>query len=407
MKKPPKFAQQILAANKVKADRVQEKLKGESTLYMGDPALHWGIGGWVRGRANLVWGIYGSGKSSIALKGAAEEQRKTRGAVVIFDSEYNYKDPHETDLHGTPTQDALAARERFRKAGLDWEMVFIVRSNVINDLFGPLTNIKEDLKNDPNCVSAIIVDSWGGVQSESAIKKIGDGDFASAGNSFGGNAKTMGPILQDLLNIAAEHAVTMFFVQHCMKNMDMYGPEYIMIGGERLKFLVHNMFFLRSVAAKDSELLDGSIKVGKKIRFKCDKSRNVVEGRTGEFWMNFEDLEFAKPEFSLFNLATQLGVIAHPKTLVVDDEGNAKKTKEGLDEYKENKLYWEYPVGVPTPQKFKGQQAVMDALKDDKDLFNSVFSDCMKSKKIEATKQEEVLNDKESQKSAGKLKKAK
>ncbi|MEM4379208.1 MAG: hypothetical protein QXL01_00785, partial [Thermoplasmatales archaeon] len=121
-------------------------------------------------------------------------------------------------------------------------------------------------------------------------------------------------------------------------------------------------------------LADGStteendgVRVGKKLRFKCEKSRNVVEGRKGEFWFNFQDGSFAKPEESLFELATNLKVIDHP-------------SKDG----KVNKIWWEYPVGSPTPLKFQGGKSCIEALKQDQDLFNSVFNDCMKSSNTNA-----------------------
>lgn len=389
MNKKPKFMTQLLAANKVKADVVQAKLKGESTLYMGDPTLHWGVGGWVRARANLTYGPYGSGKSSISLMACAAEQKKTGGLVVIFDSEYNHKDPHEADLDGNPTEDAVAGRIRLAKAGLDPDKVLVIKSNEVDNLFAPLKQMEEDLKDDPSCISAILVDSWGGIQAEGAKKKIAEGEIASAGNSFGGNAKTMGPILQELLRLAAESGVSMFFVQHCMKNMDMYGPPYILIGGERLKFLVHNILFVESVQAKDAALMDGEVKIGKKIRFKCEKSRNVVEGRKGEFFMDFQELKFAQPEFSLFNLATQLGIIAHPKTAVLDDEGNIKVDKEGKPMYKESTHYWEYPVGAPTPMKWHGGPGTIKALTEDKELYNKVLDDCMKTSSLGGYKSEE------------------
>jgi hypothetical protein len=320
--------------------------------------------------------------------------------VLVFDSEYNYKDPHELDNDGNPTEDAIAGRKRLAAAGIDWEMTIIKRSNEVDNLFEDLEQIKSDLKDDPACISAIIIDSWGGIQSEGAKNKIADGEFAGAGNAFGGNAKTMGPILQELLRLCSESAVTLFMVQHMMKNMEQYGDPYILIGGEKLKYLAHVILFLEPSKAKDGGLLaDGTIseshdqswmKVGKKIKFKCEKSRSVVEGRRGEFFMNFQELKFALPEVSLFNLACQLGIIGHPKTPVLDKDGIPKFDKKGVPEYKENKMYWEWPVGAPTPRKFHGSANTIKELGSDKELFEAVKRDCFETKKTNAIKEEDV-----------------
>lgn len=397
MAKTPKFMAKMLSSNKEKSERAQEKLQGKSVLYAGDPQLQWATGGWVRGRDNLLYGVFGSGKSTLALMGAGQEQQLTGGAVVIFDTEYSYKDHRQLDENGKPTEEALEARKRLALAGLDWEKVVIKQSNQVDVLFEDLEDIKADLKEDSSCISAIIVDSWGGMQGESSRKAIAKGEISAAGNQFGGNAKLSKPILHELLRLAAEHTITCFFIQHAMKNMDQYGPRYLLLGGEALKFLVHNILFLESVQAKDAILMEGGIastkdgdntglKVGKKIRFLCEKSRQNVEGRKGEFFFDFDQMKFALPEVSLFNLASNLGVIAHPSTPIFEDDGITPKIdkKTGLQAFKTNNMWYEYPVGAPTPTKFHGEKGTIQALKDDKDLYNRVYQSCLKSDKKDA-----------------------
>ena len=400
MAKVPKFMQKILSSNKVKSDKAQEKLQGQSVLYAGDPSLHWATGGWVRGRDNLIYGIFGSGKSTLALMGAGQEQKITGGAVVIFDTEYSYKDHNQVNEDGNPTEEALEARTRLAQAGLDWEKVIIKQSNQVDVLFEDLEDIKADLKEDSSCISAIIVDSWGGMQGENSRKAIAKGEISAAGNQFGGNAKLSKPILHELLRLAAEHTITTFFIQHAMKSMEMYGPKYLLLGGEALKFLVHNILFLESVNAKDATLMEGGIattkdgdnaglKVGKKIRFLCEKSRQNVEGRKGTFFFDFDKMKFALPEVSLFDLATNLGVIAHPNVLIYEDDGVTPKIdkKTGLQAAKTNNMWYEYPAGSANPVKFHGEKGTIQALKDDKDLFNRVYQSCLKSEKKDATTQ--------------------
>jgi RecA/RadA recombinase len=400
MAKVPKFMQAMLSSNKKQSDRVREKLQGIATLDMVDPTLQWAVGGWIRGRDNLIFGPAGSGKTALALLAAGQEQKLSGGIVVIFDSEYSHKDPHDVDDYGNPTEDAVAARLRLTQAGLDWKRVVLKQSNQIDVLFENLEQIKADLKEDPSFLSAIIVDSWGGIQSESSQKAVSKGELGKAGNQFGGTAKLMTPILQELLRLAAEHAILCLFVQHCMISLDEYAPnKYILLGGEKLKFLCHNIIFVESIKAKDASLLEGTVattketvnadivyRIGKKIRVICEKSRVVTEGRRGEFWFDFKELKFALPETSLFNLAERLGVIAHPATPQFEDDGVTPKVdkKTGMQVTKTNNMMWEYPVGSHTPGKWRGESGMIAALKDDKDLYKRIYADCMRSGKTDA-----------------------
>lgn len=366
------FIKLVQKNNAEKAKIVQEKLKGEDTLYMGDPALHWGVGGYPRGRASLYYGPRGSGKSTFALKGAAAEQKLTNGYVVIFDSERYWTDPNEVDHVGNTTKAALKTRERLTKAGLDWEKVIVISSNNVDKLFGGLKALEDDLIKDPSIFSAFIVDSWGGIESEQAKEKLLKGDVGDAGKSFGGNAKTIGPIITRLLEMCADAGITQFYVQHCMANMDQYGPKWLLLGGQKLQFLVHCIIFVESSAAADGHLLeDGtqskshkdaqeSIRVGKRIMFRCEKSRNVVEGRKGELFFNFDTMEFALPEQSLFDLAVRLGV--------VEQAGS----------------WYTYPAGAVNQTKLQKSKMIASMM-ENKELYDRMMEDCMGSSKLDAS----------------------
>lgn len=363
-------------AEQVKRKDVVRKLAGDGLLYMGDPSLQWGIGGWARAKLNLIYGPEKSGKSTLCLKGAAVEQQKSGGIVVIFDSEYAYDAFNHFEENGKPTTDSRKIRERMTKMGLDVDKVYVFASNEPNVLFKHLGTIEKAVKDGDENVCAIIVDSLGALQSDTAREKVASGDVTGAANSFGGIAKIIAQLSITFTRIVNEYGITGFFVQHCIQNMEQYGDRWILLGGQKLRFMMHNIVFVESIKAKDAGLLaDGTttadnadgVRVGKRLRFKCDKSRNVVEGRKGEFWFNFDDGSFAKPEESLFELATNLKVIDHP-------------SKDG----KINKIWWQYPADAITPQKYQGREACIKAMTTDKDLFKSVFEDCMKSNKNNA-----------------------
>jgi RecA/RadA recombinase len=358
-----KFLKNLIKKDDEARSLIAARLQGQDVLAFDDPTLQWATGGWSRGRVNLIWGPSGSGKTGIVLKQAAKEMQMVPGdgIVLVFDSEYAHP--------GALCADEKKAKQRYMQAGLDPDRCHVIQSNKMDELFGDIGTLETEIKNRTLNVAAIIVDSWGGVQSEQAYNKIVEGNVAAAGNAFGGNAKTMGPVLQTLLRIAAENGITMFCVQHCINNMEQYGPKYILIGGQKLRFLVHSSLFVESITAKDASLLSGDqasvnndfmYRIGKKIRSKCEKSRFVVEGRKAEFWMDFENLRFALPEESLTELALELGVVG-----------------------KVNNVTYEYPVGAPTPVRFTGRAALTDAIKKDKQLYDAIFASCNQSKKLD------------------------
>jgi hypothetical protein len=281
--------------------------------------------------------------------------------------------------------------ERLEQVGLDPDKVIITSSNKMDELFFGLSDLEADVKAGDLKVSAVIVDSWGGVSVESALKKIADGEVSDAGNSFGGNAKFINPLIQFFLRLAGDYAVTCFFVQHCIMNMEQYGKKYLLIGGQKLRYLVHASLFLESVEAADARLGAGNVQiekskvdeyvaVGKRIRGFCDKSRQQVEGRKVEFWVNFESAQFAKTEESLFELASRIGVIGHPVESEMDAKGNIKIDKEtGKPITKVKTAYWCYPAsGGPDSVRWHGRPGAITALQD-KAMFDKVFKECMES----------------------------
>jgi RecA/RadA recombinase len=376
-------------AEQVKRKDVVRKLAGDGLLYAGDPALQWGMGGWARAKLNLVYGPEKSGKSTLCLKGAATEQQKTGGIVIIFDSEYAYDAFNHADEKGRPTTDSLRIRDRMTKMGLDVEKVYVFSSNEPNTLFQHLGAIEKSARAGNEDICCIIIDSLGAIQPDTARDKLASGDIVGSSNSYGGIAKIIAQISLSFTRLVNELGITGFFVQHCIVNMEQYGSKWVLLGGQKLRFMMHNIIFVESIQAKDAGLLaDGSttadnadgVRVGKRIRFKCDKSRNVVEGRKGEFWFNFEDGSFAKPADSLFDLASSLGVIGHP---ITENTG------------KPNNGWWIFPVGAPTPLKFKGKDNCIEAIKGDQELYNAIFTECLKSNSNNAISDGDVSSVKE------------
>jgi len=380
------YLSKLKTINNERRDRIKDALQGEFVAYCGDPVLQWVSGGYIRGRLNLLWGPSKSGKSTFALKWAGQEQRK-RGPgyyVIIYDSEFNYEEDNPSTIN------------RFKACGLDPDYVIIAHGGNMDSLFFGIADLRADIENGDLKVAAIIVDSWGGVHVDSAIEKIKRNEISDAGNSYGGNAKFIAPLINFFLDIAGGYGVTCFFVQHCMVNMEQYGKRYLLIGGQKLRFLVHCSLFFETIEAQDARLgvagqiekkdVDEVAAVGKRIRCYCDKSRQLVEGRKGEFWFDFEKATFACRDDTLFELATRLGVVAHPIEIEVDKRGNPKVNDKGEQVFKEKNAYWCFPADNNDPNSIQwhGRSNMIGALAD-ANLYDAIFKACMDSTKKNIT----------------------
>lgn len=389
---PRGFMKAFEAKRKQNQDFVSQKYGDERTLYIGDPAIDWAQGGYARAGVNLFYGPTKSGKSTMALKAAALEQKLVTALtgtphwVIIYDSE------------GAHDMENPATFERWAMLGLDVEHTLAISSNEVDMLFGDIGKLEGDLKATREAmlggkeaikklgkealhIAAIVVDSWGGIQSEQAKDKINAGNVSGAANSYGGNAKTINPLIQTLLRIAATYAITTFHVQHCIENMDKdprtgayRGPKWILLGGQKLRYLSHAITFLEGVEGKDS-FIDANgnltsesegVATGKKIRIRCEKSRRQVEGRKAETWVDFTTCTFARKSITLFNLASGIGVITHP----VNPETG-----------KPNNAWWKVEG---TETKVNGQANMIAALDADKSLYETVWKKCLESKTVDA-----------------------
>jgi RecA/RadA recombinase len=335
---------------------VAAKEKLASTLYAGDPYLHWAIGGWSLGKVNILYGPAGSGKSTVALNAIGRAQQKKPGSwVFIIDSELYFVD----------RPDRIA---RLNTAfGIDLEHCAIVSTKEINVAFANLFDLIESVKDGEIALAGWLIDSWKGFENKAAVKKILKGEIDDAGNATRGNAKTLNPILDQIVKLAAIARAAVFVTQHVAQNQEEYGPDYLLPGGENLRHQADAIVYLETINASDAKLGDGDTKIaksdletekiGKRIRVKAEKTRNTVEGKKCEVWFNFRDGHFALPEQSLFDLAVRIGVIYHP----LNDKG------------KENNAYWAFDG---CEEKFHGQENMVSAIKTNEELRNKIQAAC-------------------------------
>ena len=378
------FGDKILKANAEHRNKLTVRNAAISRILTEDPAINWGCGGYIRGKTNLFFGPKGSGKSTMALYGAGREwslikeaienepkKAKDRGWILIFDTEWAYDDPHAMDADGNYTEDAIVSQKRFASAGIPWEKVLLVQENESSAISAHFKDLEEAAENDKLAICCVIYDAWGNVESQTVRDQQDSTDAkkrAKQGSNYGGNSKTIGPMMSRLQRIAGKHGVTQFHVQHCSQNMDEYGDAYNLPGGEKLKHLVHCvMLFYSSESAKARLVMHEGVEtvtdtdnaklkaeysklpsIGKKIIFKCYKTRKMVEGRSGYFYMNFENVSFAATNLSMWNLAEKMGIVKLHYAQDLDKQGNPVLDSKGNPKLSKT-TKWEFPVGAINP----------------------------------------------------------
>lgn len=349
------------------------KEKITTTLYAGDPYLHWVTGGWSLGKVNILFGPAGSGKSTLALNAIGRNQQKNPGSwVFIIDSEMYF--------HESPERLARLSTA----FGIDLERCAVISTKEINVAFANLFDLVEAVKTGEISLAGWLIDSWKAFENKGAVKKILKGEIDDAGNATRGNAKTLNPILDQVVKIAALSRAAVFVTQHVAQNQEEYGPNYLLPGGENLRHQADAIIFLESITASDAKLGDGdemiakgdreTEKIGKKIRIRADKTRNTVEGKQCEVWFNFRDGRFALPEQSLFDLAVKLGVMYHP----ANDAG------------KEQASYWTCDCW---PDKFHGQGQAVEAIKTIPDFQAKLQAACFPETVMAKQKEEKKAED--------------
>lgn len=333
---------------------VAAKQKVQTTLYAGDPYLHWVTGGWSLGKVNILYGVAGSGKSTVALNALGRSQAlRPDSWVLIIDSEMYF-------------QDRPDRVERLQTAfGIDLEHCLIISSKEINVAFGSIFDFIDSVKAKEIELAGVLIDSWKGFANKGAVKKLIAGKVDEAGDATRGNAKAMNPILDQLVILASLSHAAFFITQHAAVNQEEYGADYLLPGGENLRHQADSIIFLKSLTASDAKMAEGDSiidksdketeKIGKRTSFKAEKTRNTVEGKVCECWFNFKEGRFALPEVSLFGLAEKLGVIGHP----LNEKG------------KEVVAHW-----VFEDIKIVGKDNMIEEIKTNSNLYNRIQAAC-------------------------------
>lgn len=191
-------------------------------------------GGIPRGRILEVYGLEGSGKTSLAIHIAAEFQKV--GEVGFIDAEHAL-DLDYAEALGFKTSDAIISQPDNMEDGLE------VAEKLI-----------------PNC-SMIIIDSIASLVPKAEIEGlIGD-------NQMGLKPRIMGQAMRKFVPLANKSGCTVICLNQIRKNLGVvYGNPNVTPGGMALKFAATQRIEMTAFAPKSGEKK-------RKVRIKCVKNK--------------------------------------------------------------------------------------------------------------------------------------
>ncbi|WP_420863404.1 recombinase RecA [Algirhabdus cladophorae] len=226
-----------------------QEIEATSTGSLGlDIAL--GIGGLPKGRIVEIYGPESSGKTTLTLHCAAEEQKK--GGVVAFIDAEHALDPQYA-----------------RKLGVDLDELLISQP----DTGEQALEITDTLVRS-GAVSMIVVDSVAALTPKSEL----EGDMGDS--SVGVHARLMSQAMRKLTgSIARSNCIVIFINQIRMKIGVMFGSPETTTGGNALKFYSSVRLDIRRIGA----LKDRDEVVGNATRVKVVKNKVAPPFKQVEF----------------------------------------------------------------------------------------------------------------------------
>lgn len=269
-----------------------------------DSAL--GVGGFVRGSQNILWGTPSSGKSALCYTAIGNLMKKDPEArACIF------------DIERSVTEDWLV------KFGVDPERVMIVEEPTIEENVNTFQKVMRSC-----CFDFVVVDSLGAVIRATAFDgKNGDGGDANKTLVAGSsgvitqwvNKANSEFIVLDKMEAAGEEVIkpVLIFINQVRDNFNsMYGG-HSMPGGHALQHMA-NVIIKITASGAAADKIQGTVNgekqiVGTRVNCKIEKNKYAPKERMAGYNFCFEDCQ--EHSFGIdsvaacFDLAVKYGVI--------------------------------------------------------------------------------------------------
>lgn len=293
--------------------------------------LKLGVGGFLVGSLNEIWGPDGVGKTTIALLTAVEAQRQYPDKMVGWvDMEYAVDNPW-VDAHG-----------------VDRERWYHYQPESAEDVADAIKEMA-----DSGLFSLIVLDSIGAMIPE--VEKEKDAEQSAMGKQAGIITRMV-----KVINVKAHRTnTTVLMINQVRANLG-YGADTTTGGGFALKHVTtHKLKCRRSGPPKKMKIDGEEVEVGHELAIKIERNRVAPPGKTANI--------------ALFNQATEkYGPIGIDRTMEAFEVGARMKIigREGA--------YYTLPV---TGERLQGRDAAIEAMRSSPEVVDEIRRQALERQK--------------------------